>query len=149
MNHGVIEQVGAPAEIYRAPATPFVAEFVGTMNFLRGRLVSEGRVEIGGIAIAVEGAEGLAPGSDVVLCLRPEDIGVRNLAAGAPNVVPAQISELEFLGPFCRARLDAPSLKNGALVADFSSNAVRDLGLAPGQTLSVALPPDRLRIFAA
>ena len=34
MNHGVIEQVGAPAEIYREPASVFVADFIGTMNFL-------------------------------------------------------------------------------------------------------------------
>src|SRR5438477_1969397 len=73
MNHGVIEQVGTPSEIYRAPATPFVAEFVGTMNFLHGRLASGTCVEIGDVAIAVGNAEGLAAGSAVVVCLRPED----------------------------------------------------------------------------
>jgi iron(III) transport system ATP-binding protein len=34
MNHGVVEQVGTPAEVYRAPASPFVARFVGQMNFI-------------------------------------------------------------------------------------------------------------------
>ena len=38
MNHGVIEQVGTPMEVYRDPATPFVAEFVGKINVLSGRL---------------------------------------------------------------------------------------------------------------
>src|SRR5204862_836015 len=38
MNQGVIEQVGTPMQVYRDPATPFVADFVGKINFLSGRL---------------------------------------------------------------------------------------------------------------
>ena len=37
MNHGVIEQVGTPREVYRDPATPFVADFVGKINVLPAR----------------------------------------------------------------------------------------------------------------
>ena len=36
MNHGVIEQVGTPLEVYREPATAFVADFIGSMNFMPG-----------------------------------------------------------------------------------------------------------------
>jgi len=42
MNHGVIEQVGTPQEVYRNPKTAFVADFVGHMNFLRAEVVGEG-----------------------------------------------------------------------------------------------------------
>ena len=43
MNHGVIEQVGTPAEIYRKPATAFVADFVGAMNSLDAVVIRPGR----------------------------------------------------------------------------------------------------------
>ena len=46
MNHGVIEQVGTPLEIYRDPASPFVADFIGVMNFVAG----DGRAAGGGAA---------------------------------------------------------------------------------------------------
>ncbi|MCV5224949.1 ABC transporter ATP-binding protein, partial [Escherichia coli] len=46
MNHGVIEQVGTPQEIYQQPATRFVAEFVGSMNFIETSVVTESQVRI-------------------------------------------------------------------------------------------------------
>jgi iron(III) transport system ATP-binding protein len=51
MNQGVIEQVGTPEEIYRHPASPFVADFVGTMNFLPGTAADHGRVRLGGVEL--------------------------------------------------------------------------------------------------
>ncbi|EAR56785.1 ABC-type spermidine/putrescine transport system, ATPase component [Photobacterium sp. SKA34] len=47
MNHGVIEQVGTPEEIYQNPASRFVAEFVGSMNFIDASVVSEDKIRIG------------------------------------------------------------------------------------------------------
>src|SRR5690349_8601067 len=48
MNKGTIEQVGAPTEVYRRPATKFVATFIGSpaMNLIKGRVAAPGRVEI-------------------------------------------------------------------------------------------------------
>ena len=57
-----------------------------------------------------------------------------------------EVCELDFVGAFCRASLRADGV---ALTADFSSNLIRDLGVAPGRRLDIALPPDRLRVFAA
>ena len=58
-----------------------------------------------------------------------------------------------IVGAFCRATLKAalkgPSAADVAMTADFSSNLIRDLGVEPGTRLDVALPPDRLRVFAA
>ena len=146
MNHGVIEQVGAPQDIYRAPATAFVADFVGAMNFLDGTLEVPDRVRVGSVSIACLGQEGLATGTGVRLCIRPEDVRVRDLPVGARNRLTVKVKELDFVGAFCRASLEAGDI---ALMADFSSNLIRDLGVTVGGTLDVALPPDRLRIFAA
>ena len=52
----------------------------------------------------------------------------------------------DFVGAFCRATLKSVDL---TLSADFSPNLIRDLGVEPGRRLDVALPPDRVRVFAA
>ena len=147
MNAGAIEQIGAPLDIYRRPASRFVADFIGTMNFLHAQAVDSARVRIGSIELlCADGISGLAPGSPVTLCVRPEDVVVRSIDDATANAFAARISELEFLGSFYRAKLAPPS--NGVeFAADFSINAVRDLGLARDKLVTIALPADRLRIF--
>ena len=82
MNQGAIEQVGSPQEIYRKPATAFVADFVGSMNFLAGTLEAPERVRIGSLTLACPPQDGLAAGTAVRLCIRPEDVRVRDLPDG-------------------------------------------------------------------
>jgi iron(III) transport system ATP-binding protein len=148
MNHGVIEQVGTPQDIYRAPATAFVADFVGHMNFLPGQVGEEGQVRVGEIALQANLAgTTAASGEQVMVCLRPEDVQVRALQPRQSNVLQAQITNLEFLGSFCRAGLRLDAAEKLELTADFSINAMRDLNLAIGMSIPVALPPDRLRVF--
>ena len=149
MNHGVIEQVGTPVEVYRRPTTPFVADFIGAMTFLDGTVVAADRVRSGPIELLCSGERGFLPGSGVKLGLRPEEIRVRGVREDDANAVPVRVDALEFLGPYCRARL-MPQLE-GALpiTADFSANLMRDLGMASGQTLLVALPPESIRLFPA
>ena len=76
MNRGRIEQVGTPQQIYREPATAFVADFVGKVNVhLRGRARANGRLRVGELLLERRaGSEGLAPGTPVKLYLRPEDV---------------------------------------------------------------------------
>ena len=93
--------------------------------------------------------DGLAPGAKVALCIRPEDVRVRDLPADIANRVGVEVAELDFVGAFCRATLKVQGTANVAMTADFSSNLIRDLGVELGRKLDVALPPDRLRVFAA
>jgi iron(III) transport system ATP-binding protein len=148
MNHGVIDQIGTPEEIYRVPATPFVADFVGTMNFMDGVVLAPGRVRVGDAELACDAAARLTPGTLVGVCLRPEDIRVRDLGEGTPNRLAAAIQEIDFLGSFCRATLTLAAVPGAELTGDFSINLMRDYALAPGQPLAIVLPPDRLRVFA-
>src|SRR5205814_7169853 len=67
MNAGAIEQVGTPQEIYRKPTTAFVADFVGSMNFLAGTLEAPDRVRIGSLSLACPPQEGLVVGTAVRL----------------------------------------------------------------------------------
>jgi iron(III) transport system ATP-binding protein len=147
MNQGAIEQVGTPHDIYRHPASAFVADFVGSMTFLDGQGAGPGRLRIAGLEMVCADDRGIPAGTAVRIGLRPEEVQVRNVRTETPNRVEATIAQLEFLGPFCRARLTLDAAPEVSLHADFSSNLMRDLGLAEGQPLAIALPPDALRVF--
>ncbi len=148
MNHGVIEQVGTPAEIYREPATLFVADFIGAMNKLPAVAVDADHVRLGAATLRCR-RHRMAAGAEVTLAIRPEDVvPVEGGGAGAGNRFEMTIAEMEFLGSFWRARLAGPALAGADLEADFSVNAIRRLTLAEGSTLSIELPVDRLHVFA-
>jgi iron(III) transport system ATP-binding protein len=149
MNDGNIEQVGTPEEIYRNPASPFVAGFVGHMNSLPAEQISGGRLRIGSVDLAVENCPNLPAGSRVNVCLRPEDVQVRAIRIGQANSLQVRIEAVEFLGSFCRAELSATHDAAIRFKADFSVNAMRDLALGRGSEVAVALPKERLRVFAA
>ena len=145
MNMGCIEQVGTPAAIYGQPATPFVADFIGAMNFMKGSVAGPGRVRVGALELSAPALNGAALGSAVTVCCRPEDVvpadGVQE------NAFETRITALEFLGPNLRATLEPPGA--GRVTAEFSATLARRLGLVAGGTLRVAMPGDRLRIFEA
>ncbi len=148
MNEGVIEQVGTPEEIYRNPESPFVAEFVGTMNFLNARKADGGNVMLGDHMIHLNKEEQhKVNGGNVLACVRPEDIAVRNVEKTTPNSFIAKVRELEFLGSFCRATLNYGD-EESELHADFSINLVRDKNIEIGGDIRVALPESAIHIFA-
>jgi iron(III) transport system ATP-binding protein len=148
MNQGVIEQVGSPQEIYRNPTTAFVADFVGTMTFLDAEIAGPMSLRVGAIELACPDAKRFTTGSSVRIGLRPEEIRVRNIDRATPNQIATRVTSLDFLGSFCRARLKPDAAPNVAILADFSLNLMRDLAVAEGQPLTVALPPESLRVFA-
>ncbi len=146
MSRGRIEQVGTPDEIYARPATAFVADFVGKMNFLKGRLTAADHVEVAGATLLLAGGIGVGTGAAVTVCLRPEDIVVRGVEADRPNRLAMQVGVMEFIGNHFSTTLHAVGTSLN-LSADLSINDVRDLGISPGSTITVMLPPERLRVF--
>jgi iron(III) transport system ATP-binding protein len=149
MNQGVIEQVGSPSEIYRAPATPFVADFVGHMTFLDAVATGPGTVRVGSLELAVTGNGALTPGAPMRLAMRPEDVRTRGISADTPNRFDARVARIAFLGSFSRALLLPTTSPETTISADFSNNAMRDLGIVEGETRAVAFPPESLRVFPA
>ena len=147
MNEGVIEQVGTPMEIYRHPATAFVADFIGKMNFADGAVAGEGRVRLGDVELACDTA-GLAAGQAVQIAVRPEDIVARGVTAGDANAFTAQVAELEFLGSSLRVDLTGAALGGQTLTADLSVNLMRELELEPGHDITVRIPPARIALYA-
>jgi len=145
MNQGVIEQVGTPIEIYRQPATAFVADFIGTMNFVPATVIGPGVVRLGGQELRCE-TDGLAADAPVTIAIRPEDIAIEGIA-GNENVLPARIEDMEFLGSFYRAELSGGRAGGCRLQADISINAVRRLAVAPGTKIAITLPRSHLRVY--
>jgi iron(III) transport system ATP-binding protein len=147
MNQGVIEQIGTPMEIYRDPATPFVADFVGEMNFLEGVLADARRVRVGATELTCDSADGIPHGSAVTVCFRPEDVDVRSASHAVANALPAEIAALDFLGSFYRATLRPKAAGKAEVRADVPIHLQREIDLSPGRTITVSLPADRIRVF--
>ena len=147
MNQGIIEQVGTPEQVYREPATVFVADFIGTMNFLPGTLVDAQRVRVGALQLACR-ASSLRAGSEVTVAFRPEDIIVAAGEEGAANSYLARFDALEFLGSFVRAEVTIEEARAERLSAELSANVVRQLGLASGDRHRVVIPPERIRTYS-
>ena len=106
MHRGRIEQLGAPDELYDKPASPFVADFIGTTNLLAGTVESvdtDGaliRLDSGDRCVAT--AEGRAVGQAIHLSVRPEaiEIGARNGSGqnGADRHLDAEVEQVAYLG---------------------------------------------------
>ena len=73
MYGGKIEQVGAPAEMYGSPATPFVAEFIGTMNRLIATVADDGAIDYNGLRVAGGRGARCSPGGARALPHPPRD----------------------------------------------------------------------------
>jgi len=147
MRQGRLEQIGAPDDIYRRPATPFVAEFMGTTNLLMGTLAAQGtRIKVGETEFGVPRLE--APdGTNVSFSLRPEALRPLIDDEASPQgwaVVAAKLTRLEFLGAL--TRIEA-SLSHGAPLRA----AWLDLPLQrlhTGDLLRFAYDPGRVTVFA-
>jgi iron(III) transport system ATP-binding protein len=145
MSRGRIEQIGTPEAIYRRPATPFVAGFVGrSAHFDAVVDTPPGTLLADGLKIAADAARPLLYGGRVQVFIRPEDVRLGAAARALPAAFQAEVTHLEFLGPICRLTLEAG---RRVLEADVASDAVPALGAAPGATLDAAVPADRVLVF--
>jgi putative spermidine/putrescine transport system ATP-binding protein len=130
MSAGRIEQIGPPGEMYSAPATPFVAEFIGTMNRLEATVVDGGRgeVEHSGVRLTVDAARGRPHGERVLVLVRPESLELSAPADGAgngeANTLVGEVLTHTFLGPVTRLKLIGPGAD---LIADVSSSRADSL----------------------
>ncbi len=148
MNHGVVEQVGSPQDIYLRPATAFVADFVGRLTFLPGRMAGAGRVEIGGQVFACSDPGALPQGAEVEVGLRPEAVVIGG-KAGSGNTLSVSIADAEFLGAYSRLELASAAPKPLRFLADVSAGEIAKHDVRPGAALTVTLPAEALRVFPA
>ena len=141
MNAGRLEQVGRPEEIYRRPATRFVAGFVGEGTILEGvyrRDDGTGRVSvIPGLELTVTATPGLAPGA-VWVCIRPEAVRPRRSGA-AVQTVTGLVEHMEFVGPVLRAEVRVPGFPRLLRMSGSSVDFAGTLHL--GERIEVEIDP--------
>ena len=138
MRAGRIEQVGTPDEIYRAPATRFVADFVGAANIVDARSLGRGLFETPVGRLRSDGAS-IPAGEPVTLSWRPEDM---HRAGGLPDISAAIVSGVVYHGSFVEVMVEA----GGELLrAQLPSDAPPRVG----DRIDFVLPPDRVRVMAA
>ncbi|GGF05951.1 Fe(3+) ions import ATP-binding protein FbpC [Stappia taiwanensis] len=147
MSKGKIEQVGTPMEVYSRPQSAFVADFVGHMNLLRGRIGKDGSVRIGEQALSLDTAQVPDRTGEVLVSFRPEDVVFRGVEETAENRFLGYVESIDFLGSFSRARVRVDGFEGEAFDADLSANILRDFGISEGSTLPFSLPRDRLCVY--
>ena len=150
MNHGVVEQVGTPMEVYRRPATPFVADFVGKVNRLTGTADKGNWFRCGELRLhCPQNTTAFTEGQSVILYLRPEDRVVDGLCEGDPLNSAGIIRHIEFLGGNCLAEIEVQGVPNQSVQLQFSLNQMDEFNIHIGGSVRFALRTDRIRVFAA
>ncbi|WP_039594575.1 putative 2-aminoethylphosphonate ABC transporter ATP-binding protein [Pseudomonas frederiksbergensis] len=139
INHGRVEQYATPQEIYRAPATPFVAEFVGQGNWLPYERDGE-HARVGALNLRLHGVR---PAERGRLFCRPEAV-VINPLMHEDNLFSAQMREITYLGNRCRLSFELDALPGHTLLAELAPEAMPRLG---SPDIWVALPPRSLQVF--
>lgn len=102
MRDGIAHQIGTPDEIYNKPATPFVASFIGEMNFLEGEAIKvsseEIEVKISRFVIHCKNNEyKISTGDNVLLSVRPEKVYI-NPSKKIPNEIESKLTRVVFRG---------------------------------------------------
>ncbi|NDL69096.1 putative 2-aminoethylphosphonate ABC transporter ATP-binding protein [Vreelandella alkaliphila] len=142
MNHGVIEQVGTPAEIYHQPASAFVASFIGTMNFLDVTVNSADQVTLAAKPLTCQPHHNMPLGETARLAVRPEAIALTQQQQGLSG----EVIDIEFLGAFQRVTLRLTGADQ-TLLADVPSRDSTFLSLYVGQTLGIHIPAEAARLY--
>jgi len=139
MSDGRIRQIGPPRDIYERPASRFVADFVGTTNFIDGEMLAAGRVRtsIGEVEIA---AGELREGERVVLSVRPEDVELSEARPEGANVWQGRVDQKVFLGEF----VDFQVKLGGRILLSRRHPSLRT---PIGDTIYVCLHPEKCVAF--
>jgi sulfate transport system ATP-binding protein len=140
MNHGRIEQVGSPAEVFERPASPFVMSFLGHVNVFHAR-VQNGRAFLGPMEVPCPEYPH-AESRSATVYVRPHELDLAGTAAG-PGQLPVRVLHAHPAGAVARVYLAAGD--GTTLSVEISPDRYRELALKAGDTVYVA--PRRARVF--
>jgi sulfate transport system ATP-binding protein len=145
LNHGRIEQVGTPDEVYHHPATPFVYGFLGAVNLFHGRVDSDRRGVRIGSRLVPNAEPAHDPGSEVLGFARPHELEILPDDGHAVGL-PARIERVLSFGPIARIELSGVGDTEGQrFEVAVPAERLAHQAIAADQT--VRLVPSRLRVF--
>ncbi len=144
LHRGVLDQIGTPEELYAAPATRFVAGFVGRASGFPGRFAAAGDggpgVWIGGEGgplwagepVAPDGGRAIEPGAPAELVARPESL--RLAPAGEAGAVAGTVAARRFTGAltYLTVRLDLPGAPEVEVLDRAGARVGDEVAVAPG-----------------
>ena len=145
MKDGEIIQVGTPTEIYTRANSPFIADFIGIMNFIPATIGKNNKAQCNSVYIDCD-TQDFQNNQSVRLAIRPEDIQL-NVKNSDNNVLEATIKEIEFLGSFQRIYLEVSNLTKDLIMADVPSSYARKINLALNDKLNICFPVEDIRIY--
>ena len=155
LNHGRIQQVAPPRELYAHPVNAFVAGFIGSppMNFVRGRLTGAG-VEIGGTELSLPNqlmASVKDGDRDVLVGLRPESFVAE---PGRDGPLRGEIEVVEQLGAESYIYLRVPGSMSSSRVTvrsnwpgSICARLNEPANISAGEQIGLRIRPDLVRIF--
>lgn len=143
LNHGRIEQVGTPYELYNHPKSIFVASFIGhyPMNFIEGKLNEQTKSidTVLGISMPVPGNTGLADQSSIMIGVRPEHIQLNSVQS--PATFQAKIEFIDDMGA------DKLLQINTVIGQQTLSIRIQNSTPQPEETLSLAIDWQKANLF--
>jgi iron(III) transport system ATP-binding protein len=150
MEAGRVQQVAAPFEVYARPANRFVADFLGRVNFLEGRVVSVGAT---GVTVEVQGRRmevsrslpASPPGAAVTLVVRPETIALTPDPAGRDTGFRGSIRRAVYLGATAEYEVDW----NGTPLLVVSGNPLEQSLIPEGAAVGFDFSPRTVHLLPA
>ncbi len=145
MSMARIQQIGAPLEIYRNPASAFVAEFIGTSNLIKARLDTASSVVIAGRRFQTSGIpDQLGAGSSVIVSIRPEDVHVFPESHGGDNQLDGVVTFVRDVGASVETFVDCDDLQLIAMATPKERPDVHK-----GEKVKVELPAESCVVLKA
>jgi spermidine/putrescine transport system ATP-binding protein len=149
MSNGHIEQIASPKEMYEAPATVFVADFLGVSNLMEVSAASGGnaangtRIKVGQYELTA--GHGQAPGGNTKATIRPERIRLESAGApGGENRIPGQVERWVYLGNAVQLIV---KIDTGHTIQALMHNDGDEIPYAPGTPVQVHMPANALRVL--
>ena len=141
MNHGKVEQIGTPQDVYDKPASPFVYQFLGNVNLFHSR-VHAGTAHIGDIQLALD-SHHETEDSPALAYVRPHDIDIRKERNGTAGFE-AVVSYIHSLGPLVRLELQRAD-HSEFIEAELTRERFLELNIDEGS--HVFIHPRNVRVF--
>lgn len=148
MRGGRIEQFGSARDIYEHPSTQFVADFIGTSNFMPAGITAEegGRVILsgpGGLVLHAVGPSRLAVGERAMVAVRPESVTLSpGASASVPNAIAGPVRQAVFKGSHLTVSLAMPQGEDFLCIVPVDSARIPE----PGEIWTAGWPVERTLI---
>ncbi|RJF96651.1 putative 2-aminoethylphosphonate ABC transporter ATP-binding protein [Noviherbaspirillum cavernae] len=143
MANGRIEQIGTPEQIYRTPATRFVADFIGRANWLPVQVYGNGVAILGDLSFDVQ----LPAGRATTAFCRPESVCVEKNWRSGENMTLAVVERVDFHGGVRRGVLSLCVNRAIRVFADASPNEAGYDSLVVGKRVPISFPAHQMCFF--